>query len=211
VNKGNYTHDMILSTGAFTVSILSEEASFDLFKHFGFQSGRDVNKFADFTDCKRGANGILYVTAGTNGYLSGKVISTSDLGSHTLFIADVTDGEVLSKAPSATYAYYHAHIKPRPVGTAPSGKTIWRCVICGYEYEGEELPADFVCPLCKHGPEDFEKIVAQAADAVPKTKTVWRCTTCGYEYEGDELPKDYVCPVCKHGTDDFEKVLVPVK
>jgi flavin reductase (DIM6/NTAB) family NADH-FMN oxidoreductase RutF/rubredoxin len=211
VNKGNYTHDMILRTGAFTVSILSEEASFDLFKHFGFQSGRDVNKFADFTDCKRGANGILYVTAGTNGYLSGKVISTSDLGSHTLFIADVTDGEVLSKAPSATYAYYHAHIKPQPVGTAPSGKTIWRCVICGYEYEGDELPADFVCPLCKHGPEDFEKIVAQAAQAAPKTKTVWRCTTCGYEYEGEELPKDYVCPVCKHGPDDFEKVLVPVK
>jgi flavin reductase (DIM6/NTAB) family NADH-FMN oxidoreductase RutF len=211
VNKGNYTHDMILRTGAFTVSILSEEASFDLFKHFGFQSGRDVNKFADFTDCKRGANGILYVTAGTNGYLSGKVISTSDLGSHTLFVADVTDGEVLSKAPSATYAYYHARIKPQPVGTAPSGKTIWRCVICGYEYEGDELPADFVCPLCKHGPEDFEKIVAQAAQAAPKTKTVWRCTTCGYEYEGEELPKDYVCPVCKHGPDDFEKVLVPAK
>jgi rubredoxin len=202
---------MILRTGAFTVSILSEEASFDLFKHFGFQSGRDVNKFADFTDCKRGSNGILYVTAGTNGYLSGKVISTSDLGSHTLFIADVTDGEVLSKAPSATYAYYHAHIKPQPVGTAPSGKTIWRCVICGYEYEGDELPADFVCPMCKHGPEDFEKIVAQAAQAAPKTKTVWRCTTCGYQYEGEELPEGYKCPLCGHDSDDFAKVLVPVK
>ncbi len=211
VNKSNYTHDMILRTGEFTVSILSEQASFDLFKHFGFQSGRDVNKFADFTDCKRGANGILYVTAGTNGYLSGKVISTSDLGSHTLFIADVTDGEVLSKAPSATYAYYHAHIKPQPVGTAPSGKTIWRCVICGYEYEGDELPADFVCPLCKHGPEDFEKIVAKAAEAAPKTKTVWRCTTCGYQYEGEELPEGYKCPLCGHDSDDFAKVLVPVK
>ena len=211
VNKSNYTHDMILRTGEFTVSILSEQASFDLFKHFGFQSGRDVNKFADFTDCKRGANGILYVTAGTNGYLSGKVISTSDLGAHTLFIADVTDGEVLSKAPSATYAYYHAHIKPQPVGTAPSGKTIWRCVICGYEYEGDELPADFVCPLCKHGPEDFEKIVAKAAEAAPKTKTVWRCTTCGYQYEGEELPEGYKCPLCGHDSDDFAKVLVPVK
>ncbi len=208
VNKSNYTHDMILRTGAFTVSIFSEQVSFDLFKHFGFQSGRNVNKFADFTDCKRGPNGILYITAGTNAFLSGKVISTSDLGSHTLFVADVTDGEVLNQVPSATYAYYHAHIKPQPAGKAPSGKTIWRCVVCGYEYEGEELPEDFVCPLCLHGASDFEKI--SSGGEPPKTKTVWRCTTCGYQYEGEELPEGYKCPLCGHDSDDFAKVIVPV-
>ncbi len=162
VNKSNYTHDMVLRTGKFTVSILSQKADFSLFKHFGFQSGRDVNKFADFTDCTRAPNGTMYITAGTNAYLSGAVVTTMDLGTHTLFIADVTDGEVLSDVSSATYEYYHGHIKPQPVGTAPSGKTIWRCMICGYEYEGEELPADFICPLCKHPASDFEKVIIPA-------------------------------------------------
>ncbi|MCR4654842.1 MAG: flavin reductase [Lachnospiraceae bacterium] len=160
VNKSNFTHDMVLKTGVFTVSIISEEADFELFKHFGFQSGRDVDKFADFTDVKRLSNGTLAVTKGTNGYISGKVINTVDLGTHTLFIADVTDMEVLSPAASATYTYYQEHIKPKP--QAPSGekegKTVWRCKICGYEYEGEELPADFVCPICKHPASDFEKV-----------------------------------------------------
>lgn len=160
VNKSNFTHDMVQKTGVFTVSILSEEADFELFKHFGFQSGRDVDKFADFTDVKRLSNGTLAVTRGTNGYISGKVINTVDLGTHTLFIADVTDMEVLSAVPSATYTYYQEHIKPKP--QAPKGekegKTVWRCKVCGYEYEGEELPADFVCPVCKHPASDFEKI-----------------------------------------------------
>ena len=106
VNKGNYTHDMILRTGVFNVSILSEKASFDTFKHFGFQSGRDVDKFADYAAAERSANGLYYITEGTNAYLSAKVVDTMDLGTHTLFLADVTDGEVLDGAASATYAYY---------------------------------------------------------------------------------------------------------
>jgi len=163
VNKANYTHDMVMESGIFTVSTISEEAKFDLFKHFGFQSGRDVDKFADFSDCAVGENGVKYITLGTNSYLSGKVVQTVDLGTHTMFIADVTDMEVLSDAASATYSYYHSNIKPKPQPEkAPTGKTIWRCTICGYEYEGEELPADYICPLCKHPASDFEKVVIES-------------------------------------------------
>lgn len=158
VNKGNYTHDLVKTSGKFNVSILSEAASFETFKHFGFQSGRDVDKFAGYTDCKRSENGLYYITAGTNAYISATVESTVDLGSHTLFIATVDDMEVLSDTPSATYAYYQSEIKPKPEQPA-GGKTVWRCKVCGYVYEGEELPADYVCPLCKHPASDFEKVV----------------------------------------------------
>lgn len=155
VNKGNYTHDMIMKTGEFNASILSEDADFDIFKHFGFQSGRDVNKMEGLEDFDRAENGIIYLTKGANAYISAKVVQTTDLGSHTLFLADVTDGDVLNDVPSVTYAYYHKNIKPQPQETKKTG---WRCKICGYIYEGEELPADFICPICKHGAEDFEKI-----------------------------------------------------
>ena len=159
VNKGNYTHDMVAQTGRFTVSVLSEEAKFDLFQRFGFQSGRDVDKFAGFAGAKRGENGILYVTQGINAYLTCKVVSATDLGTHTLFLAEVTDGDVLSDAPSATYAYYQAHIKPKPAApAAPSEKKRWVCKVCGYVYEGDELPADYICPLCKHPASDFEPL-----------------------------------------------------
>ena len=145
VNKENYTHDMILNTGKFNVSVISEEASFDLFRHFGFQSGRDVDKFAEFQNVIRAENGLYYVTEGTNAWISAKVVQSIDLGSHTLFLAEVEDGAVLSNSPSATYAYYQEQIKPKPEKTKQTG---WRCRICGYIYEGEELPADFICPIC---------------------------------------------------------------
>ena len=161
VSKANYTHDIIKKTGEFTVSVLSQNAGFDLFKHFGFQSGRELNKFENFSKCKRGANGIYYITEGTNAYISVKVTKTNDLGSHTMFIGEISDMEVLSEAPSVTYDYYLNNIKPKPqaVGTTPAGQTVWRCIICGYEYVGEELPEDFICPLCKHPASDFEKII----------------------------------------------------
>lgn len=160
VNKANYTHDMIQRTGEFTVSVISKNASFELFKHFGFQTGREVDKFADFSDCKRGANNIYYVTQGTNAYISVKVTKTEDLGSHSMFIGEITDMEVLSNDSSATYEYYMNNIKPKPqeIGKTADGQTIWRCTICGYEYVGEELPEDFICPICKHPASDFEKI-----------------------------------------------------
>ncbi|MBR1598050.1 MAG: flavin reductase [Lachnospiraceae bacterium] len=161
VNKANYTHDMVARTRKFTLSIISQEADFELFKHFGFQSGRDVDKFSDFKYCTHGSNGIYYITKGTNGYISGQIEQIIDMGSHSLFIASVTDMEMLSEAISMDYGYYHANVKPKPeaVGTAPDGQTIWRCTICGYEYIGEDLPDDFICPLCKHPASDFEKVV----------------------------------------------------
>ena len=161
VNKANYTHDMIQRTGKFTVSVLSQKAQFELFKHFGFQSGRDTNKFETFEKCSRGINGIYYITEGTNAYISVTVTKTEDLGSHTMFIGEITDMEVLSNVPSVTYDYYQNNIKPKPqeVGKTEDGQTIWRCRICGYEYVGEELPDDFICPLCKHPASDFEKVV----------------------------------------------------
>lgn len=158
VNKGNFTHDLVEQSGAFNLSILSEDARFETFKHFGFQSGRTVDKFAGYADCRRSQNGLYYVTAGVNGYISAAVEQKVDLGTHTLFIASVSDLEVLSDTPSATYAYYQSNIKPKPEKPAASGKTVWRCTVCGYTYEGEELPADYICPLCKHPASDFEKV-----------------------------------------------------
>jgi flavin reductase (DIM6/NTAB) family NADH-FMN oxidoreductase RutF len=153
VNKQNLTHDMILGPGTFNASVLTEETPFEVFTHFGFQSGRTVNKFADCEEPPRSPNGLIYLPNYTNAYISGSEVSATDLGTHTLFLADVTDGEVLSDAPSASYAFYHAHIKPQPVATEKKG---WRCKICGYIYEGDTLPEDYICPLCKHGAADFE-------------------------------------------------------
>lgn len=160
VNKLNYTHDMIQRTGEFNISILTQKASFDLFKQFGFQSGREVDKFQNFKSCARGENGIYYITEGTNAYISVKVSKMQDLGSHTMFIGEIMDMEVLSDFPSVTYEYYLNNIKPKPQEgkKTEEGKSVWRCKICGYEYVGEELPQDFICPLCKHPASDFEKI-----------------------------------------------------
>lgn len=159
VNKDNLTHDLVKESGKFNISILSEGASFDLFKHFGFQSGREVDKFDGYTACKRSENGLYYITEGTNAYISATVEQAIDLGSHTMFIASVDDMEVLASDPSASYAYYQSSIKPKPEKKDAGGKTVWRCTVCGYVYEGDVLPDDFVCPLCKHPASDFEKVV----------------------------------------------------
>lgn len=113
VNKTSCTHDMVMRTGAFTVSVLSVSASFELFKLFGFRSGKYINKFEAFDKCERGENGIYYITEGTNAYISVKVTKTEDLGSHTMFIGEITDMDVLSETPSATYDYYLKNIKPK--------------------------------------------------------------------------------------------------
>lgn len=158
VNKDNYTHDLVMKSKKFNLSILSEKADFEIFKHFGFQSGRTVDKFQDYAHCMLSENGLYYITEGTNAYISATVEQTLDLGSHTMFIASVDDMEVLSSDPSATYAYYQSNIKPKPEQKTASSKTAWRCTVCGYVYEGEELPADYICPLCKHPASDFEKV-----------------------------------------------------
>ena len=161
VNKLNHTHDLLMESGVFNISIISEKADFELFKRFGFQSGRDVNKFEGFSGYERAENGVVFITEGTNAYISGKVVKTVELSTHTLFIAEVTDASILNDDASATYEYYQKNIKPKPqpVGKTAAGKTVWRCTICGYEWEGEELPDDFICPICKHPKADFEKII----------------------------------------------------
>ena len=166
LNKGNFTTELIQQSGRFTASILSEEADFELFKQFGFQSGRTVNKFENFNDYRRISNGTLAITRGTNAFISADVEQTIDLGTHMLFVGLVTEMEVLTDVPSATYNYYQQHIKPKPqpVGKTAEGKTIWRCSICGYEYVGEELPDDFTCPICKHPASDFVKVTATESD-----------------------------------------------
>ncbi len=164
INKANFTHDLVMESKKANISVISEAASFDLFKHFGFQSGKTVNKFEGFADYALAENGIPYITKGTNAYFSIDVTQTLDLGSHTLFIGVPTDMVVLSDASSATYAYYQDNIKPKPASAPvaenklPEGVHKWRCKICGYEYVGPVLPDDFICPICKHPASDFEMV-----------------------------------------------------
>jgi len=157
VNKANYTHDMIVKTKEFNVSVLTESTPFRVFQHFGFHSGRDTNKFAECESETRTANNIIYVPKFTNAVISAKVTETVNYETHTLFIADVTQAIMLSQERSVTYQYYFDHIKPKP--QLPKGaKKGYICKICGYVHEGDDLPQDFICPLCKHGVKDFEPI-----------------------------------------------------
>lgn len=156
VNKANYTHDMIVRTGEFNVSVLTENSKFETYKHWGFQSGKDTDKL-EAISFRRAENGITYIADETNAYISAKVVSSIDLGSHTLFIADVTASEVLSDDESVTYSYYQKNIKPSKPKTEEKKKG-FICTICGYIYEGETLPDDFICPLCKHPASDFEPL-----------------------------------------------------
>ena len=155
VIKGNLTCDMILNTQKFNLSALDNTATFDLIRRFGMQSGRNVDKFEGMKTVFRSENGILYLAEHTNMYLSCRVIQHLDLGSHILFIAEPVDAIVMEKTPSLTYAQYHAEIKPRPAAVQTEKKQ-YVCSICGYVYEGEEIPDDYLCPLCQHGKEYFE-------------------------------------------------------
>ncbi len=153
VNKQNFTHDMIVKTGEFNVSILSVSATFTLIKAWGFASGKDTDKTKG-QNLKRSDNGIVYLLDGVNGYISAKVKDSVDLGTHTMFIASVVGGEILSTEQSATYEYYHKNIKVIPKTT----KKGYVCDICGYVYEGDTLPSDFICPWCFHPASDFSPV-----------------------------------------------------
>ena len=179
VNKQNLTHDMVLRTLKFNLCPLCEvsaqpttlhkevsaqpttlhkgEDPMKPFRHFGFQSGRDVDKFADCQQELRTPNGLLYLPKFINSVISCVVTKSIDLGSHTMFVAMVQEARLLSESPSITYAYYQQHIKPNPAA-AEGTKKKWVCEVCGYVYEGDELPADFVCPWCKHTASDFKLV-----------------------------------------------------
>ena len=154
VNKANYSHDTIKNTGKMNVNCLSTEAPFKVFEAFGFVSGRDTDKFKD---CKpeRSENGLVVLPRYINSYMSLAVEQYIDLGTHGMFICQVTEAKVISDVETMTYTYYHKNVKPKPKAEKKKG---YICKICGYIHNEEVLPADFVCPICKHGAEDFEEI-----------------------------------------------------
>ncbi|MBQ7346698.1 MAG: flavin reductase [Clostridia bacterium] len=154
INKENYSHHIIKQTGKMNINCLSVDAPFTVFEKFGFQSGRSVDKFAE-CEPLRSDNGLVFLPRHINSFLSLKVEQYVDLDTHGMFICSVTEARVLSDRETMTYTYYQNHVKPKP---ATDGKKGYVCKVCGYVYEGEELPEDFVCPLCKHGAADFEKI-----------------------------------------------------
>lgn len=154
INKQNYSHHTIKQTGVMNVNCLSVDAPFSVFQNFGFQSGKNVDKFADWTPL-RSDNGLVFLPKYINSFMSLKVENYIDLDTHGMFICSVTEARVLSDKDTMTYTYYQNNVKPKP---ETEGKKGWVCKICGYVYEGEELPEDFICPLCKHGVADFEPI-----------------------------------------------------
>ncbi len=154
INKQNYSHHTIKQTGVMNVNCLSVDAPFSVFQNFGFQSGKNVDKFADWTPL-RSDNGLVFLPKYINSFMSLKVEDYIDLDTHGMFICSVTEARVLSDKETMTYTYYQNNVKPKP---ETEGKKGWVCKICGYVYEGEELPEDFICPLCKHGVADFEPI-----------------------------------------------------
>ena len=156
INKLNYSHHLVKQTGVLNVNCLSEDAPFEIFQRYGFQSGRTADKFAGVEGISRSANGLVVLPRHVCAVISLKVDQYVDMGSHGMFVCSVTESRVLSATPAMTYAYYQANVKPKP--QPPAGKKGWVCKICGYVYEGEKLPDDFVCPLCKHGPADFEPV-----------------------------------------------------
>lgn len=145
---------MIKKTGVFNVSVLTQSVPFSVFQHYGFKSGRDTDKIAG-DSMPRSENGVVYLSSFSNALISGRVVDEVDCGTHTLFIAEVTEAQTLSDEKSVTYQYYFDHIKPKP---QPEKKKGYVCQVCGYVYEGDELPEDFICPVCKHGADAFKPL-----------------------------------------------------
>ncbi len=224
INKANYSHDVIRKSGKMNVNVLDQSAPFDVFKCFGFRSGRDADKLAG-VPYTLSANGLPVLSQNCNAFFSLEVESYSDVGSHGLFICTLSEAKVLGKGETMTYSYYQANVKPKP---APAKKKGFVCTVCGYVYEGDTLPDDFICPLCKHPASDFKPLddsaapAAEAPKTTPKQETTMKkyvCDVCGYTYDpevGDpengiaagtafeDLPADWVCPVCSVPKDNFK-------
>ncbi|MCH5199103.1 MAG: flavin reductase [Oscillospiraceae bacterium] len=154
INKANYSHHVIKQTGIMNVNCLSVEAPFKVFENFGFQSGRTADKFKDFAPL-RSSNGLAFLSSYINAFMSLKVEQYVDLDTHGMFICSVTEAQVISKAETMSYSYYQDNVKPKPDAGVKKG---YVCKICGYVYDGDELPNDYICPLCKHPASDFEPI-----------------------------------------------------
>ncbi len=153
INKSNYSHHVIKETGKMNINVLSVEAPFSVFQQYGFQSGRNVDKFKDM-EVLRSDNGLVFLPQYINAFFSLKVEDYVDLGTHGMFICSVEEARTISNKETMTYSYYQANVKPKPEKKVKG----WVCEVCGYIYEGDELPDDFICPLCKHGKADFKKL-----------------------------------------------------
>lgn len=157
INKSNYSHDVIKASGKMNVNCLTTEAPFKVFEVFGFASGRDVDKFKDCTP-ERSENGLVYLPKYINSFISLSVTDYLDLGTHGMFICEITESKVISKMESMTYAYYHKYVKPKPEAKAAKASKGYVCTVCGYVHDEDEIPDDFECPLCKHGRDAFVPI-----------------------------------------------------
>lgn len=154
INKANYSHNVIKETGKMNINCLTVNAPFEVFEKFGFKSGRETDKFLNETT-QKSENGLAVLSKYINSFISLNVENYVDLGTHGMFICSVTESQVISDEESMTYAYYHSKVKPKPQTEKKSG---YVCKICGYVYEGDVLADDFICPWCKHGASDFEKL-----------------------------------------------------
>ena len=233
--KGSCTQEMIDASGRFCLSVLTQSTPLEYFEHFGMKSGHDAQKFAASDDASPGANpartasGLAYEKT-ASAFFDCRVVNSVDMGSHVMYVGEVVEARCLSDEAPITYDYYRSVTRKRgasqtatPNATTDGGARIsaWKCTICGYIYEGENLPPDFICPICKHGAEDFEPIYASAAGSEysqpaaatppePKSKgvmnmeTKWVCKVCGYIYEGAEPPAE--CPVCHAPASAFKKL-----
>ena len=204
INKQNYSHDVILKSGKMNVNCLTTDAPFSVFERFGFQSGRDVNKFKNEV-VKRLDNGLVVLSKYINSYMGLEVESYTDLDTHGMFICKVTEASVVSNNPSMSYDYYHKNVKPKSNSKKETKGYV--CTICGWVYEGDPLPEDIVCPLCKHGADAFEKIEEKTNSDFKK----YTCNLCGFTYDEElglpsegiapgtkftDLPEDFACPIC---------------
>ena len=210
INKQNYSCEVILKTKTMNVNMLTTDTPFSVFENFGFKSGRDVDKFQGYPKNKS-KNGLVVLNEHINSYISLEVFQTIDLGTHVMFICDVTDAYVINNKDSMSYNYYLKYVKPKKDLKDKKG---YVCTICGWVYEGSELPEDIVCPLCKHGAADFEEIVERKEKKAMK----YVCDACGWEYDEElgapelgiapgtkfeDLPEDFECPLCGVGKDTF--------
>ena len=199
VNKENFTCSEIQKTKKFNVSILDKTTTFDLIQRFGFSSGSTTDKFADFSDYAIAKNGLPYLTKNSNAYISASVVQEIDLGTHIMFIADVEEDVVLNELETMTYSYYLSNVKPK----VQAKKVCYVCRICGYVYNSDTLPEDYICPICKHDSSAFDKVdapntsntEAKKEEINEKKTKKYICPTCGYVYEGDNPPE--ICPICK--------------
>ncbi|MBQ8647450.1 MAG: flavin reductase [Oscillospiraceae bacterium] len=215
LNHNNHTNGCVAKGGRFAVSVLAEETDPALIGRFGFQSGRDADKFEGLEHEVH--SGMPIPKADLCGWMVCEVLDTLETETHTVFLAKVVDGEKGSGKTPMTYAYYHNVIKGKSPKNAPTyrgeeqpaaEKAVWKCSICGYVYEGEtpfeELPDSYTCPICRQPKSVFKKEQPAAE------KKVWKCSICGYVYEGEtpfeELPDSYTCPICRQPKSVFKPV-----